>query len=611
MEKHMSEPLWPRIEPLLALVEKPSRYINHEWNAGSFQTSASYHAIYLYPDTYEIGQSNQAIAILYQASNQIDDVSAERAFLPWIDMITQMREHGIPLFGMESQLPLADCDLLGITLPHELAFSNVLEALDLAGIPQQAADRGDDMPLVLGGGPCVFNPEPFAFIFDAILIGEGEEAIVEIIELHKALKAQGLSRRQVLEQLAGVPGVYVPLLQDPARDRFLVEKRLLQDFDAYPPVVEQVVPYVECAHDRLTIEILRGCTRGCRFCQAGMIYRPVRERSADTIVDSVMRGLACTGFDEVSLTSLSTTDHSQIAQVLRRLNQALADTGIGVSIPSQRMDAFGVEMAYLVAGSKKAGLTFAPEAATQRLRDVINKNVSEDDIITAVEQAFTAGWRRCKLYFMIGLPGETDEDVAAIAHLANRVYAAAKDAVPDNQRGNVRLNISVALFVPKAGTPFQWCGQISREEAARRIQVIREAGLHKGVDMSWHDPVSSMLEAVISRGGRDLGALLQAAWRHGARFDAWSEQFNFAAWQDAANECGIDLQAYASRDFDTQDTLPWDHISSGVDKGYLELEYQRSLAGDTTVDCSFDSCTSCGACDNLGAQVRLGGGQRG
>jgi radical SAM superfamily enzyme YgiQ (UPF0313 family) len=599
----MNETLWPLVEPLLLRVEKPSRYIDHEYNACRGNDQASYHAIYLYPDAYEIGQSNQAIGILYAISNGIEGVCAERAYLPWVDMIALMREQNIPLFSMESCRPVRSCDLFGITMPHELAATNILEALDLAGIPLHASERGEGDPIVLGGGPCAFNPEPFAPFFDAILIGEGEEAIVELIELHKRLKAAGTPRARIVEALSAIPGVYVPAL---GREKEIT-KRVVNDFDAIPAITQQLVPYTEVAHDRLTVEILRGCTRGCRFCQAGMIYRPVRERSANNVVNAVIEGLGCTGYDEVSLTSLSTTDHSQIGQILRRLNLALAGSGVGVSIPSQRMDAFGVEMARLVAGEKKSGLTFAPEAGSQRLRDVINKNVSEENILSATAQAFEAGWRRCKLYFMIGLPTETDEDIVAIATLANRIYATAKDAVPQEQRGNVRLSISVALFVPKAATPFQWCGQITREEATRRVRLLRDSRMHKGIDLHWHDPATSMLEAVLARGGRDIAPLIEAAWQEGARFDAWTEQFQLDNWLRAADTCGIDLQQYASRDLALDAPLPWDHICSGVEQEYFAYEYEQAHSAATTGDCSFGPCTSCGVCTTLGTEVRLGG----
>ncbi|NLG10297.1 MAG: TIGR03960 family B12-binding radical SAM protein, partial [Coriobacteriaceae bacterium] len=473
--------MWDRVEPLLRLVERPSRYLNHEYNSARAPEDCDYRVALLYPDIYEIGQANQALAILYQIIRDIEGCAVERSYLPWIDMAMLMRQREIPLFSLENCLPIADFDLLGITLPHELAATNILEALDLAGIPIRSEQRSDDDPLILGGGPGAFNPEPIACFFDAIAIGEGEELIVEVIKTHQHLKAQGANRQQILRALSLIEGIYIPgfysydqvtngLKPQSEGIPSVIRKRLVKDLDAIPVVTCPVVPYVDVAHDRLTVEILRGCTRGCRFCQAGMIYRPVRERKSDTIIDAIATGIACTGFEEVSLISLSSTDHSQIAEILRRANSLLSGTAVSVSLPSQRLDAFGVEMAQLVAGEKKTGLTFAPEAGSQRLRDIINKNVTEDDLFSAVRHAYAAGWRRCKLYFMIGLPGETDDDILGIVNLANAAYLTAKDAVPDEQRGSVRMSVSVAVFVPKPQTPFQWMGQIPLLEIQRRIE---------------------------------------------------------------------------------------------------------------------------------------------
>ena len=647
--------LWPCVEPLLKDVERPVRYLNHELNAvfhdtcekpcesaanaavsldaaASLDTATSLDAAasldvatspdaavnsnlttvdiaFVYPDTYEVGQPNQAIAILYDIANALPGVNAERAFLPWIDMINALRSQNIPLFSLESCRDLAAFDIIGITIPHELSYTNILEILNLAGISLYASERGEDMPIILGGGPCVYNPEPLAPFFDAFCIGESEEHLVEILAAYQAARARGVSRAEILEDLAAIEGTYVPAVHDPAK--VLIRKRVIADFDALPVIKKPIVPFAEIAHDRLTVEILRGCTRGCRFCQAGMTYRPVRERHADSIVSAVVEGLACTGYDEVSLTSLSSTDHSQIAEIIRRLNNCLEKTGTRLSLPSQRLDSFGVEMALLVAGGeRKSGLTFAPEAGTQRLRDIINKNVTEADLVDAIRSAYGAGWRRCKLYFMIGLPGETDEDVRGIAHLANLAYRTAKDAVPDNQRANCRLSVSVAVFIPKAHTPFQWCGQIAREELQRRITLLRNSGLHRGIDLHWHDPASSLIETVFSRGGRELAPLLVGAWQNGARFDAWSEQFRLSYWLEAAAAIGLDLDATAQRFIALDEVLPWDHISCGVDKEYLKQEYGRALDNLSTPDCSFESCAACGVCPSLEVQTRLGGPRR-
>ena len=385
----------------------------------------------------------------------------------------------------------------------------------------------------------------------------------------------------------------------------VVHKRVFEGFADSPALEPMIVPYTEVVHDRLNVEILRGCARGCRFCQAGMMYRPVRERSADNIVDAVARGLAETGYDEVSLTSLSSTDHSQIAEILSRVNADCAGAGVRVSVPSQRLDAFGVEMAELVAGQKKGGLTFAPEAGTQRLRDVINKNVTEDDLFAAIDAAFAAGWRRCKLYFMVGLPTETDDDIKGIASLAQRAYDRAKAAVPPEQRGSVRMSVSCAVFVPKAQTPFQWDGQISPEETLRRVGLLKRSVKYKAVDVHYHDPATSFVEAVMSRGGREVADWVEAAWRRGARFDAWTELFNEEAWTGAAEELGLDPAAIAQAEFPTDYVLPWAHITAAVSPKFLARERERAAAGITTPDCTFENCSACGACPTLGVDIEL------
>lgn len=618
--------LWQRYVPLLDRVEKPSRYLGQEWGSvvPSEKEAADYHAVLVYPDTYEIGQANQAIAILYDCLNANEHIYCERAYLPWVDMIALMREHALPLASLETYTSVRDFDFVGITLPHELCATNVLEFLDLSDIPLHAEDRGEDDPLVMGGGPCAYNPEPFAPFFDLIFVGEGEELDVEVALKHRELKTQGVSRAQILRELAHIEGVYVPSLYDvtehaiddehlaagargyttvvprdegvPAR----VEKRIIRDFDALPALPRQIVPYCELVHDRLAIEILRGCNRGCRFCQAGMIYRPVRERNADTIITAVMDGLAATGYDEVSLTSLSSTDHSTIEQILRRLNRSFSQTGKSVSLPSQRVDALGVELARLAAGEKKGSLTLAPEAGTQRMRDCINKGVSEDDLMRAVTGAIEAGWRGFKLYFMIGLPGETDEDVAGIGALCRRVYVAAKNAIPEGEPRNVRLNVSVALFIPKAMTPFQWDRQISLPEIAHRIEVLRASFPQKGINLHWHDSDTSYVEAVLARGGRECAELIEEAWRRGARFDAWTEQFTFAAWEQAGDVCGIPIMQRATCEYEEGAPLPWSHISAGVSEEFLRAERARARTGETTPDCSFTSCSQCGVCPLFG-----------
>ncbi|THG38174.1 TIGR03960 family B12-binding radical SAM protein [Adlercreutzia caecimuris] len=614
--------LWPRAEPLLARVERPARYLNHEWGC-VVKDDAPFQFCMIYPDTYELGQANQAVRILVNAVNATEGMGAERAFLPAVDMADLMRDAGVPLFSLESCAPVAEFDAVGITLPHELAATNILETLDLAGIPLHSAERAEDDPIVLAGGPCAYNPEPYAPFFDVILVGEGEEQLPEALSLIRRLRSEAVPRAAILRALAReVGGAYVPSLYrwrdeaeaqaagswvEPLFDDVppVVDKRVFEGFAASDAHEPMVVPYTEVVHDRLNIEVLRGCARGCRFCQAGMMYRPVRERSADNIVNAVVRGLAETGYDEVSLTSLSSTDHSQIAEILTRVNDACAGRGVRVSVPSQRLDAFGVEMAELVAGQKKGGLTFAPEAGTQRLRDVINKNVTEDDLFSAIDAAFAAGWRRCKLYFMVGLPTETDEDIKGIASLAQRAYDRAKAAVPPEQRGSVRMSVSCAVFVPKAQTPFQWDGQISPEETLRRVGLLKRSVKYKAVDVHYHDPATSFVEAIMSRGGREAAAWVEEAWRRGARFDAWTEHFDEEAWTSAAEALGIDPARIAQADFPTDYVLPWAHITAAVSPKFLARERARAQEGVTTPDCTFENCSACGACPTLGADIEL------
>ncbi|MGV8082902.1 MAG: TIGR03960 family B12-binding radical SAM protein [Coriobacteriia bacterium] len=619
------ENLWDRVEALLGSVARPARYLNSEWGAVR-PKDADYRSVLVYPDTYEIGQPNQAVAILYDRLNAVPGVCAERAYVPAPDMSALMRERAIPLFSLESCAPVGGFDMIGITLPHELCFTNVLEVLDLAGVPLRAADRTADDPLVFGGGPCAYNPEPVAAFFDAILIGEGEGATEEMVAAHRAGKAAGSSRKEILHALADVPGVYVPSLyaeQKDERGRFLgllpaqgaparICKRVVSDLDHVFAPTHNIVPYMDVVHDRYAIEVLRGCSRGCRFCQAGMTYRPVRERRADTIVRDVVTGLKCSGYDEASLTSLSTTDHSQLEEVLRRLQRRLAGTGTSVSLPSLRVDAFGVEMAQLVSGgARKSGLTFAPEAGTQRMRDVINKNVTEEDLLGSVQRAFEAGWRRVKLYFMIGLPLETDDDVRGIGALVQKAYEAAREATPPAQRSSIKVAVSVSTFVPKAQTPFQWEPQITLAEVGRRQALLRETMSRKGVDLRWHDADESFLEAVMARGGRELAAVIERAWRMGAKFDAWTEFFSLSRWREAFSAEGVDPAAIANREFAEDEPLPWEHISAGVSRRYLLRERARSREAVTTPDCSFGSCTGCDVCGELGVEVVLGGDSRG
>jgi radical SAM family uncharacterized protein len=604
--------LWERVEPLLDLVEKPARYIDHEFGAVR-DPESPFRCVLIYPDTYEVGLPNQGLAILYKILNAQPGIACERSYTPWVDMANLMRARNLPLFSMESCFPVASFDMVGIQLPHELAATNIVETLELAGIPVMAADRAQDDPIVCGGGPSVYNPEAVCELYDCIMIGDGEEVIVEVAECIRDQRAAGAARADILMALSQIPGVYVPVLYDVEYDAQgrthlvpkpqvdvpkQVVKRVVADFKSFDPINTTLVPYPQVVQDRLAVEVLRGCARGCRFCQAGMTYRPVRERPADQIVAAVLRGLACTGYDEVSLTSLSTTDHSNLENVLRRLNSELSGKGISVSLPSERLDSFGIEMAQLVAGEKKGGLTFAPEAGTQRMRDVINKGITEEDLMNAVRASFSQGWMRMKLYFMMGLPTETDEDVLGIAELCRKALELAKSCVPPQKRCAVRIGTSVAVFIPKAQTAFQWCAQMPPDEVRRRQQLLVQA-MPRGVDLRYHDYASSFLEAVLSRSGREALPLVLEAHRLGARFDAWSDQFKLSIWEQAASNIGFDMQRAACEPFDMEGPLPWDHISAGVSQRYLRREWDRAQEGVLTPDCTMSKCSGCGVCPSL------------
>lgn len=619
--------LYHRLEPLLSCVEKPTRYLDHEWGACEDQ-DGPFHACLIYPDAYEVGQPNLGLGILYRCLNAQEGMSCERAYLPWVDMAGLMREAGVPLTSLESSSPVASFDVVGFTLAHEMACTNVVEALDLARIAVRASERDEDDAIVIAGGPSVWNSEPVSPMFDAILLGDGEDAIVEICACVRDCRSRGLARAELLAELSRVPGVYVPSLYDVVVDDAstrwgyavlrpgsgaprVVTKRCVADFAATDPLPQTIVPYMGIVQDRLAIEVLRGCARGCRFCQAGMTYRPVRERPRAQVVEAAERGLALTGHDEVSLTSLSTTDHSSCAAILHRLNADLAGRGVRVSIPSQRLDSFGVEMAEEVGGARRGGLTFAPEAGSQRLRDVINKNVSEEDIELAARNAFEGGWRRMKLYFMMGLPTETDEDIVAIPAVAQRVLDIGREVVGRGYKSGVSVSISVAVFVPKAHTPFQWAPQLGRDEVIRRQQLLLSSTHDRDIRVSYHDADVSLVEAALSKMGRAGFDLVLAAWRHGCRFDAWTDQFDFRRWVEAGEELGLSLEGVASAPMPLELRLPWDHTSPAVSKGFLKREWRRAAAGVTTADCTMESCTGCGVCPTLGVSNRIEGVRNG
>ncbi|MDI7276296.1 MAG: TIGR03960 family B12-binding radical SAM protein [Anaerolineae bacterium] len=601
-----------RLERILPAVEKPGRYAGGEWNAvvkdwGSVEVRLAL----CYPDVYEIGMSNLGLAILYDLVNRRPDMLAERAYTPWPDMAAAMRAAGVPLYSLETRHPLAEFDVVGFTLQYELNYSNVLEMLDLAGIPLHSAERDERAPLVIAGGSSNYNPEPLAGFFDLFVIGEGEEVLFELLDLVRA--GRGRPRSELLRQAAGIPGVYVPSLYhvaynldgtvagvEPAEPG-VPERVLKRIVPCLPPAVTRpVVPYLELVHDRGIIEIQRGCSEGCRFCQAGMIYRPVRERRPEEVIGAVDELLRNTGYDEVGLLSLASSDYSQIEPLLEVLVARHAPQHVAFSLPSLRIDAFSVGLAQKVQATRKAGLTFAPEAGSERLRAVINKNVTEDDLLQTAEAAYGSGWDRIKLYFMLGLPTETDEDVEAIARLARRVLAVGRE----HRRGRAQVNVSTSTFVPKPHTPFQWMPLADLDVVDRRQRLLRERLRGRGLLFSWTSPQTTLLEAALGRGDRRLGPVIEGAWRKGAVFDAWEEHFRPELWRRAFAEAGLDPHFYASRPRDLDEVLPWTHISVGVSAEFLVAEYERALRGEPTPDCR-EGCHRCGVLEAFAAQRRV------
>ncbi len=598
-----------KLEKILTRVQKPGRYVGGEYNAvHKDKDTVDCRFAFCFPDTYEIGMSNLGLRILYGVINKLEGVWCERVFAPWGDMEQEMRNEELPLYALESGDPIASFDMIGFSLGYEMAYTNILNLLDLAGIPLESEDRPDLTPIIVAGGTCTYNPEPIAPFVDIVSLGEGEDVTVEMIALYRTAKKEGWSKQEFLQKAAQIPGLYIPSLYEISyhEDGTIsaitpkegapetVCKRLVKDLNTSYYPVETIVPSTEITHDRVMLELFRGCIRGCRFCQAGFVYRPVRGRTHELLAQQGIDACKASGYQEMTLMSLSSSDYPDLLPLCDGLLDWCQPNKVNISLPSLRADNFSMSlMEKLQKGGKKSGLTFAPEAGSQRLRDAINKNVTEEDLLHSCRTAFAGGWSSVKLYFMLGLPTETDEDVLGIAELATKVYHAWRESTPNSSRG-VRITVSTSCFVPKSHTPFQWEAQNTQEEYLRKVNLLRGAIRNKSITYNWHDPETSFLEAALARGDRRMAAVIKAAWKNGAKFDSWSEYFHLQYWLDAFESCGLSPAFYANRAHSTDEILPWHIISDGVKESYLRKERDQAYAGVITPDCR-EKCSGCGA----------------